>query len=401
MAAPFFYSAALLTADLESLGYPHMDDPKLLSVNGPSRITLLTWLAEQIDPTAKLQTPEKVAAFWQTVGVHSTEPTSAGHRIPFTCPNRPRDRPAALAFLRAAIDLTLSICRQRQENTRPIWADPHLSDKQDANRGQEGSPKALLNAFDIESFTQLDALIAQRHVLFPTSAKLLSTHGSGKSKRSVQSQRRLSTMSSSKIPSPRKRNLHSATTSPYSRRSLRQSKGNATVDKVDPSPRKVRSPSKIMVPRVPPREHVLERLRTLRSELTEFKTTSEALVPVDEKPETEQNDSATVKQLVAIALALSNRAQQLNDLFEEAQKVRESHGWTATRDKSMEKTLSSAIPQCLRLWNQARATVSATARVRGASDALRRAKAMLQSLPECTAVRAVGLQHLRTEWHLL
>lgn len=460
MAAPFFCTVSVLTADLRMLGYPNIDDPQLLATEGESRTALLSWLAEQVEPTVKFSRAQDVANFWQTLGIHSNDPNAAGYLIPFTAPNRPRDRAAAFVFLRTAIDLVLAVRRQRGDNAMPSWLDNDFCN--DIEEGEEGSSTVPLNQFDIDALTQMDALIAQRHTLFPSAAHLLAPPSNTiRPKRPPLSNR---TVTSSNIPSnavnassPRRRDVSTkASTKPgitteksktninarsttknivrantkagaksqsNSVAKLGTSHGNASpttktgtkstsVSTTAPAPAIA---TRMTSGSLPTREYVLDRLRTLRRETADFSTgmsddsspCKKAISHLDgvQRDDADQDDTTEDAAAAAISLARSAKAitklsKRFDSLVDDARAIRAAKGRYAQRDREMESAIADSVPHCVRLMSSTCATVSTLSRIKSAVDALRRGRKVLQSLPGSTALRAIVEQNLRTECHL-
>lgn len=166
MAAPFFCTPALLHADLGTLGYDVVEASSL-EPSGEARLRLLHWLATDIDAPCAPDDPDdapSLAAFWDARGVHTaTRPNAYGHYVPLTASDRPRDRTAALVFLRAAIDLALAFRRVRAAVHRQPKQSDRGGGEQEAKRDRRKEAE-----FDRTALSQLDALIRNRHALFTT-----------------------------------------------------------------------------------------------------------------------------------------------------------------------------------------------------------------------------------------
>lgn len=389
MAAPFFCTTTILTSDLLKLGYPHVDDKKLLATEGAPRIVLLTWLAEQVDPTASLKDEDAVADFWQALGVHCNERTPAAHRVPFTSGNRPRDRASAFVYLRAAVDIVLAVRRLRGEDNLIGWlarAEDEASTPGSVSASDDEAE--CVNEFDGEMMGQLDALIANRHTLFPTSVKLLSGSTRARPKRMPLAQR--------VAPSA---NILNAMRAPGAAGSPRVRMDGKKAGAKKAGGRKADTDGMI-----PPREQVLERLRELRRELADYtkalnaggKTearTSDGLGTVEES-------AGVIEGIVQSARAVTRRARQLDAIVTETDALRRATGRSIQRDSAMEEGLGREISDCCILVKDAEAVALRTARVRKAADGLLRGGHALQSLPDSAAVRSVVLQQVRAEGHL-
>lgn len=388
MSAPFFTSPALLAADLQTLGYEDAHAAHNLEPEGEARVELLRWLAEQVDPTVALETVDAVADFWQAMGVHSNDRNIAGHRVPFTAPNRPRDRAAALVFLRAAVDLTLAIRRQRPADNRPAWAD---ADAEEMEGEAEAEERGMLNEFDVTAMQQLDQLMAQRSVLFPSAVRLLADATSAKPKRQPLAPRAMVST-----------NIAAAT-------SVRRIRAGARRGKLADAKPPKKHGGKAKTPGVPTREHVVERLRALRLEMSDFK------MLVARHKETAQTppqsaaadpslldcdaDGTLVDELVNTARDVTTRASQFDTIVDEATAVRHAHGRAINRDEAMEREISAQLPRCSRLLHDISGVLSSNARVRHATGQLRRSQSVLQLLPGCAVVRHAVQQQARTEAH--
>lgn len=441
MVAPFFCTVAILTADLRMLGYPEIDDPQLLTTEGDSRIALLTWLAEQVDPTVQFTSADDVAKFWQILGIHSGESDGAGYIIPFTAPNRPRDRAAAFVYLRAAIDLVLAVRRHRGESSSPDWLDPDYFNESDA-QGETGKAietdsysATAVNEFDQQALAQMDTLIARRHKLFPSSAQLLTSTPATRLRRLPLSTRSATSTNISGGSSPSKRpesvkrsgttistrsNSKSGTfpdTKPLAKSSSR------VVSKPSPSPL-AKSNSKPATKRttskmagttstsLPTRDLLLDRLRTLRREIADFSANSARFTNSGGSPglNDRENDSTkesimqhetlNAAELAENALAVTSLARQFDTVVDDACTIRSARGRHIKRDVDMENSLTTAAPHCLQLAKSICSSLTMLSRTRAAVDALQRGRSVLRTLPGCTPVQRVVQQHLRTERHL-
>lgn len=387
MSAPAFCTVALLTADLRTLGYPDVDNTKVLQPDGAARIDLLVWLAQEIDPTVDLTTVDQVAIFWDNLGIHSAYPSATGHRVPFTAPNRPHDRAAAYVFLRAAIDLVLAIRRIRSPGASPQWLNnAHSNEPHSRRHSSELDNVSQFEHFDLQCFAQLDALIQQRHTLFPSTTQLFCNAPTSTVKRPPLAIRSASSINISRSTSVEP-STHSRLKSKTPKKPpLRKSKPNTTES--------VRSPC-------PTREHILDRLRTLRGELADFVTTAaKPSQHIDENCALASLDSSIAQTLATSAESVKCLSSRVDSIVDDARAVRTVHARFAKRDRRMESQVENLTPRCAQLAATVQASLTAVARVRNAVSTIKKGTSVLESLPTSPVIRSVQQQQVRTECQL-
>lgn len=402
MSAPAFCTVTLLTADLHKLGYPDADNPKVLQSDGAARIDLLMWLAQEMDPTVDLGSVEQVALFWDNLGVHSAYPSATGHRVPFTAPNRAHDRAAAYVFLRAAVDLVLAVRRLRAPGESPHWlSNPPSSEPHSRRQSSDAAATTQLDCFDTQCFAQLDALIQQRHSLFPSTNRLFSDAAPAPA--------------SALAPAPAPASVKRAPLAIRSASSINISKSTPSIEssaharfksktpKKPPASRKTK-PSRVAEAgqaSCPAREHVLDRLRTLRGELADLVTTAARPQQAANEDEALASlDLSVARTLATSAASVRSLSSRVDSIVDDAHAVRTVHARSAKRDVRMETQVTVLAPCCAQLVSSVNASLTAVAKVRSAIKNIRKGTAVLDALPSSPVIRSVEQQQLRAECHL-
>lgn len=430
MAAPFFCTQTSLMPDLNTLGYPDTDLADSFLSDGQSRVALLSWLAEQIDPLADVSTVPTLASFWDRMGVHtSVTPNATGHYIPLTAPNRPPYRAASLVFLRAAIDLVLAIRRVRNGEQTAPWLK---------KQGEESDVDEDGDEFDATALNQIDQLINSRHQLFPLAQ--MSTASKPKLKRSpllhrsTTSPNIVASLNGPAKPKPRPKpsqnhnhnhpkskppkaglstSLTTSSTAPaFKKKAMTMSIAKSVSSRREPG---VSAKGANKSPSLSTREAVLERLRTMRHDASTFET---KIAAEDNRAERRQqvftkgsvdsdvNDYDAFgddKCQLAVDLAseadrMTSLAQQLDRVMDDAQAIRGVKGERAKRDVHMEISITKMTPQLHLLSKSMIDIMTSACRARAAGQLIDYHGKAFHSLPE--SIGSVVGQQRRAENHL-
>lgn len=156
------------------------------------------------------------------------------------------------------------------------------------------------------------------------------------------------------------------------------------------------------------RESIIERLRTLRRETTDFSASTLKLKPSSQIHEEEEeaeaidiNDDEIGKELAENATILKKLMKQFSNIVDEAHSIRKAKGRrTVKRDLSMESSLSELTPSCKHLAVSVTNTIEDSVRVRDSVDGLYKGGQLLELLSSSNAIRSVVRQQHRTECHI-
>lgn len=375
MAAPFFCAPTQLRADLVALSYPEADAAAALAPAGNGRLSVLRHLAACIDPDADVSTIDELAAFWDSHGLHSAAPTSTGHRPPLTtAPTaRLRDRAAATSFLRAALDLALAHVRIHASSSSNNADSVQIPSKQE----EQVLP---LSAKDAAVCTQLDALIAQRHILFPDTMRLLAPSSRGGAKRA-----------------PLARRAHPPN------RPASVSRRERTTDKPKERVAATTATTKTSKSKMPPtREHFLALSRALRTALKgdgieNGTMENKTLAPGTSNHNDVDTDLAELDDIDVITLARSTAqlSTHLSMLCDAQDVINEGVG--APRDDAMLERVTALTPAARAAQSGVLHAIESLRRAREASVQLERARPALVALRDARAVRAVVESRMRVE----
>lgn len=366
MAAPPFHSALPLREDLRTLGHPSPDDPKLLVSHGKQRLDLLQWLVHHIHPDLHISDEAEMAHFWHSLGVQSHPPNANGFRIPMTAPEqKARDRSAAAAYLRACIDLVFAF---------------NALEQQQQSDSSANSPTDPFTQYDFDMFEQTQALIENRHLLFPDTINLLNAPAKRKPLKPLAAR-----------PPP-------STNRPATKSTTYRS----------PSSKAASKPSAPL-----PREKILAQLRTLNRETSEIhealRASNPQYVPCDTTDADDDAEDAIEDPLSDLQAAsqLADDAKQLCSLFEQFMHVtseiyeeRDANEDIAVYDAQQDQQLSELLPVCKDLMHETSTFLSDLALVNESMQNLQQAETLIEALPNSASVRAVEEQARRTQAHM-
>lgn len=364
MAAPCFFAPRCLAADLSTLGFPDAEDPEAVAHNGKARLGTLSWLARVIDPSCDAGDEEKLAAFWDKLGLHSASKNNRGHRVPLTVEgDKQRERHAAGLYLRTAIDLAMAFQRRRQRHC-PEDA------KDDALQSGEDDEGPVFDDEDVLAMSQLDNLIRQRHIFFPSTIGLFNQPAPRKRRPLAQ---RKNTMT----------NFQKTRVGPQSSRSEVSAQGKE-------SSRKPKT-----------REELLERLRVIHRETQDLEHMKNATKLTDvSKGDVDLSDEFADLDDEAIQ-RFAQASEELAQLVEGFKKLAEdsfpAHGQTeelSERDPDADMRLSRIAGECADLEKEITLVLNTAESIQTSVSKLERGKRLLESVQNSSAMRTVA-EHSR------
>lgn len=368
MAAPCFYTARVLAADLLTLGYDRADDSASVSHVGRERLETLTWLAHVIDPSFEDTSEEDLASFWDRLGLHSAPKNAAGYRVPLTIAgDKPRERNAAALYLRTAIDLAMAFRRRREmkegkERSEGKDAEVRKSESVEGEQVEEGP---LLDEEDVQANRQLERLIMERHLLFPSTVKLLDQL-QGKKRRPL-TQRKPSTLNRGNVP--------------------RTVPTKAVVRKKE---------TKDAAKKPKTREDILERLRVIQRETQDLQRNARAASIVKEapnetgevEPQPELGDEE-VRNLAVSSEALTKLLAAFEEISTEALAFRRERSDLAKRDAVADEKVSSIAVECRDLEEEVRTILTTARKLQSSVSTLVHGRCVLENLPNSSAVKDI------------
>lgn len=382
MAVAIFCTPALLAADLATLGFPNAASPESIASAGDARVKTLAWLAAVVDPDASIPDEGALAEFWDRLGVQSIEVNSAGFRVPFTAnAEKKRERLAAAAFLREAIDLALAakMRRQRFLSCAQKAGGADEAEGAEGGDGEEGvqgqfSESCEVTEEDRESDELLSMLIAERHLLFPNTASLHAPTRVPKRSKNPLAEKRSNEAVSSRLVRPLRRG--SALAEPK-----RKPQRDAVAPKAKP-------------------DSVEEVLRVMReAKDAHLVVAEERGVKVDlegDLPCCKQNSledgsqlrvsAADFEQLAVSADNATKLVLDFHHFAKESLALRSASQKVARRDVESDRLLSEAIPDACALQIRIGAMLSGAHRMQASYHSIENGRGALFSLSKNEAV---------------
>lgn len=400
MAAPCFYTARVLAADLSTLGYERANDSASISHAGRERLETLTWLAHVIDPSFEDASEEGLAAFWDRLGLHSAPKNSVGYCVPLTAAgDKPSERNAAALYLRTAIDLAMAFRRRREmkEGAGSERKDAEVKESESMEGEQEGEGSEgrdaevresdsvegeqidegpLLDEEDEQANRQLERLVMERHLLFPSTVKLLD-QPQGKKRRPL-AQRKPSTFN------------------------------RGTVQRTVPAKAVVlKKEAKDVAKKPKTREEILERLRSIQREAQDLQRNPGAASVAKEAPnEAEESEplpelgDEEVRNLADSSEALTKLLAEFKGISIEALAFRSERSDLAKRDAAADEKVSGIAVECRDLEEEVRTMLLTARKLQTSVSKLVHGRCVLENLPNSSAVKGVVQYGRRIEKHM-